>query len=248
MKRYIAIIGVRCPDTATDKLLSLPEVAEIVNLPPDRQIAEPIADHPDSLICIFDGVLYTHAKYAKIARSELSYICEKASLELCPVECERSCKYPLDCGFNALVLHDRHQLVGRKKSLAEPLKSLCTANTNQGYAGCTALYADGTVITADPSIKAASQALGIPVYSISGKDISLPGYNEGFIGGAGGYFDKTVCLFGSPEYSQSAREVEDFCRSNSLTLICLEDGPLTDRGGIKFIEIVQGSDFCPDRP
>lgn len=234
---YVAIVGERCPELAVTRLLSLPEVAEVVKLPPDTQIAEPIADHPDSLICIFDGVLYAHSEYTKNALRELSYICEKASLELCPVDCERGCKYPLDCGFNALILPDRRQLIGRRKSLAEPLKSLCTANTNQGYAGCTALYAGGTVITADPSIKEASQALGIPVYSISGKDISLPGYNEGFIGGAGGSFDNTVCLFGSPEYSQSAREVKDFCKRNSLSLICLEDAPLTDRGGIKFMPI-----------
>ena len=234
---YLAIVGERCPDSAVGKLLSLPDVSDVIKLPADRQIAEPIADHPDSLICIFENKLYAHSEYAKSALRELSYICEKASLELCPVDCERSCRYPLDCGFNVLILPDLHQLIGRKKSLCEPLKSFCTANTNQGYAGCTALYAGGTVITADPSIKAASQAFGIPVYSISGNDISLPGYNEGFIGGAGGSFDKTVCLFGSPEYSQSAREVKDFCKRNSLSLICLEDAPLTDRGGVKFVEI-----------
>ena len=237
MKRYIAIIGERCPDTATDKLLSLPEVAEIVKLPQDRQIAEPISDHPDSLICIFEGVLYTHAKYSQTALSELSYICKKASLELCPVDCERSSKYPLDCGFNALSLPDRRQLIGRRKSLAKPLKILVSADTNQGYSGCSALYAGGTVITADPSMEKVSQSLGVPVHKISGRDISLPGYSEGFIGGAGGSFDKTVCLFGSPKYSESAREVKNFCKSNSLTLVCLENGPITDRGGIKFVEI-----------
>jgi len=232
---YIAIVGARCPDNAASILLSLPEVHSVIRLPADTQIAEPIADHPDSLICIFNGVLYTHEKYAKIAARELSEICEKCSLVLCSVDCERAPSYPLDCGFNALPLSDRRQLIGRQKSLSEPLRSLCTANTNQGYAGCTALYAGGTVITADPSVEKAAESLGVPVYRISGADISLPGYNEGFIGGAGGAFEKTVCLFGSPEYSKSAREVEKFCKSNSLTLVCLEDNTLFDRGGIKFI-------------
>lgn len=234
---YIAIVGCRCPDVAFNRLLSLPEVDEVVKLPPDRQIAEPICDHPDSLICIFEGKLYAHAKYANVAKGELSFICQRCGLELVAVDCERDSKYPLDCGFNALTLPDRNLIIGREKSLAEPLKSLPLANTNQGYAGCTALYADGTVITADPSMEKACMGIGIPVYKISGRDISLPGYNEGFIGGAGGAFDKTVCLFGSPEYSKSAREVEDFCKSNSLTLVCLENGPLTDRGGIKFVKI-----------
>ena len=234
---YVAIVGERCPDSAVERLLSLPKVTEVVKLPPDRQIAEPIADHPDSLICIFENKLYTHSEYAKSAPRELSHICEKASLEFCPVDFERSAKYPLDCGLNALYLPDRQLLIGRKKSLAEPLKSLANGDTNQGYAGCTALYAGGHIITADPSMEKAAKCLGVPVYEISGKDISLPGYNEGFIGGAGGSFNKTVCLFGSPEYSQSAREVEKFCQDHSLALVCIENGILTDRGGVKFVKI-----------
>ncbi len=235
---YLAIVGIRCPEAAKIRLLSLPEIAEVVRLPEDRQIAAPIADHPDSLICIFEGKLYTHSEYAKVAKNELLEICEKCSLELCEVSCERADKYPLDCGFNALTLPDRHQLIGRKKSLAEPLKSLCSADTAQGYAGCTALYAGGTIITADPSITKAAESLSVPVYPVSGEDISLPGYKEGFIGGAGGSFENTICLFGSPEYSQSAREILEFCQKNGLSLHSLEDGVLTDRGGIKFVEIV----------
>ena len=234
---YLAIVGCRCPEEAEERLLSLPEVESVVRLPEDKLIADPICDHPDSLICIFEGKLYTHAEYAKAAKNELSYICEKASLELCPVECERSSTYPLDCGFNALSLPDRRQLIGRRKSLAEPLKSLVSADTSQGYAGCTALYAGGTVITKDPSMKKAAESLGLPVYPISGKDILLPGYNEGFIGGAGGAFENTVCLFGSPEYSESVKEVEVFCKDHGLTLVPLEDAPLTDRGGVKFAKI-----------
>ena len=234
---YIAIIGCRCPMAAENKLLSLPEVESVVRLPSDCQIAEPICDHPDSLICIYEGKLYTHKEYATVAKVELLEICEKAGIELCTAECERGPKYPLDCGFNALAIPEYHQLIGRKKSLAEPLKSLCTADTAQGYAGCTALYAYGTVITADPSMKKAAEGIGIPVFTVSGKDISLPGYNEGFIGGAGGYFDKTVCLFGSPQFSESAREVLAFCKENDLRFVSLEDGCLTDRGGVKFVKI-----------
>jgi len=234
---YLAIVGERCPEIAESRLLAIPEVAEVVRLPADSQLSAPIADHPDSLLCIFEKRLFVHDKYAVVAKDALSRIAKLSGLEIYPVECERGSNYPLDCGFNALTLPDRRMLIGRKKSLAEPLKSLVSADTNQGYAGCTALYAAGTVISADPSIKKAVLTLGVPYYKISGKGISLPGYNEGFIGGAGGAFDNTVCLFGSPKYSESARETEEFCRAHDLTFICLEDAPLTDRGGVKFVEI-----------
>ena len=241
MKKYIAVVGERCPDTAIARILSLSAIEDVVKLPPDSMISEPIADHPDSLICIFDEKLLVHSKYAMTSQKELSYIAEKCGLVICPVECERGDVYPLDCGFNALSLPDRKLLIGRRKSLADPLKRLVNGDTNQGYAGCTALYAGGTVITADSSIEKSAKSLHVPVYKISGNDISLPGYNVGFIGGAGGAFDSTVCLFGSSEYSNSAREVELFCQINSLTLVCLEDGILTDRGGIKFVETKSAS-------
>ena len=79
---YVAIVGERCPDGAVTRLLSLPEVDEVVKLPPDRQIAEPICDHPDSLICIFEGKLYTHAKYANVAKGELRLFAKDAALSL----------------------------------------------------------------------------------------------------------------------------------------------------------------------
>ena len=237
MNKYIAVVGWRCPEIAKERRLSLPGIEEGVSLPADLQIAEPIGDHPDSLICAFNGRLFVHSDYEKRAKKELSYICERCSLELISIYCERGSEYPLDCGFNALALHDRHVLIGRKKSLAEPLRKLCTANTNQGYAGCTALYAGGHIITADPSIEKTADIIGIPVYKISGKDISLPGYREGFIGGAGGSFDDTVCLFGSADISESGGEVAEFCERMGLKLVCLEDGALIDRGGIKFFEV-----------
>lgn len=234
---YLAVVSKRCPDVARKRLLSLPEISEVIKLPPDGMIAPPIADHPDSLICIYADVLYTHEGYAKKAFGELSYICKKCALSLCTDNSERTMVYPHDCGFNALCLDDRQILVGQRKSLAQPLKSLCSADTRQGYASCCSLYAGGTVITADPSIEKTCKALGVPVHKISGRDISLPGYREGFIGGAGGAFDNTVCLFGSPDHSESAREVLEFCQENGLSLRSLEDGPLTDRGGVKFVKI-----------
>jgi len=235
LKKYIAVVGEGCPEGAKSALASLPEVEEVVSLPRDEQISGPIADHPDSVICVYKNRLFAHFEYARKAEKVLSRICNKCGLELCFTYEERSGEYPLDCSLNALCLEDKGELIGRKKSLAEPLKSLCTGNTNQGYAGCCALYTKSQVITADPSIEKACKGIGVPTYAISGRDISLPGYNEGFIGGASGAFEKYICIFGSPKYSESARELEAFCTFNDLTLVCLEDAPLTDRGGIKFI-------------
>ena len=236
---YIAVVGERCPEGAVSRLLSLSGVAEVIRLPRDTLLPLPIADHPDSLICIFEEKLYVHESYSEEARDKLLYLCRRCGLELLAVGGERGREYPLDCGLNALALPSHHLLIGRRKSLAEPLRALANGDTRQGYAACTALFCDGCIITADPAIIKTAERLNVPTHKISGKGISLPGYNEGFIGGAGGFFEKTVCLFGSPEHSESAREVACFCKARGLSLISLEDGPLTDRGGVKFVEIKQ---------
>jgi len=237
LNKYIALVGERTPPTAVKKMLSFPAVFDVVKLPFDTSVAPQIGDHPDTLLCIFGDTLYVHQSYARTAAAQLSYISEKCSLKLFTSPDERSASYPFDCGFNALVIPERNVLIGRKKSLATPLKALCSANINQGYAGCSALYADKTVITADPSILKAAESLSLPTLHISGNGISLPGYSEGFIGGAGGYIDKKLFLFGDIQTCDWRDLLTDFCTKRNIKIVQLEDSPLTDRGGIKFVEV-----------
>ena len=76
----------------------------------------------------------------------------------------------------------------------------------------------------------------ISYFEISGDDILLPGYDTGFIGGACGVCEDTVYLYGDPDTSKSGIELSEFCKSKNLQLVSVYNGPVTDIGGIKFIE------------
>jgi len=226
MKNYMAIAGVPLP--------LLPVELDFTLLAPDALISEPVRHHADMILTVFDGKIFCHESYYEANKAVLDKIAAFGGLEVAACDCPRGENYPLDVAFNALVAGKR--LICKKDSVCPLLAEYDVINTKQGYAGCTALYAAGTVITADPATTAACEKAGIPVYTISGKDISLPGYDTGFIGGACGACEDTVYIYGDPSTSQSGRELAEFCQSKGLSLVSLWDGHVTDVGGIKFVE------------
>lgn len=226
MKNYMAIAGVPLP--------LLPGELEFTLLAHDTLLSGPVRHHADMILTVFDGKLFCHKSYYKANKAALDKIAAFGGLDVIASDCARGEKYPLDVAFNTLIAGNK--LICKKDSVCPQLAEYDVINTNQGYAGCTALYAADTVITADPATTATCQMAGIPVYRISGKDISLPGYDTGFIGGACGVCEDTVYIYGDPKASQSGLELAEFCNSKGLSLVSLFDGPVTDIGGIKFVK------------
>ncbi len=226
MKKCMAVSGA--------SLHSLENDFEIILLPKDYLLAEPVQAHADMILTVFDGKLFCHSSYYKKNSTVIDSIAGLGGLKTILSSCPRNSKYPLDIAFNALCLEDK--LICKKSSICPELRAYPIINTNQGYAGCTSLYAAGAVITADEATAHACIDANIPYYRISGKDILLPGYDTGFIGGACGVYKNTVYIYGDPDSSQSGWELARFCEQNGLTLISVFNGPVTDIGGIKFIE------------
>lgn len=230
MKKNLAIAGVDLPDGAKKYLT---ERFDTVLLPRDKLLAAPVSSHADMILTIFDKKLFCHNTYYNENKSVIDYICEKGGLALSVSDCPRGPKYPSDVAFNVLSLTDR--IICRKDCVAPTLASYPVVDTKQGYAGCTALWAADTVITADPSTLKACENAHIPFHRISGEDISLSGYGTGFIGGACGVFGNTVYICGDYTQSRSGMELFDFCKNKNLRLVSICDGPVTDIGGIKFV-------------
>ncbi len=225
MKNFMAVAGIPLP--------ALSHQYETVVLDPDTLLAPPVSHHADMILTIFDGKLFCHRAYYENNRETVERIADFGSLNIIVSDCPRGEKYPLDVAFNALPMGNR--LLCRRGSICPELREYDIVNTNQGYAGCTSLYAAGTVVTADEATARACQKENIPVYRISGRDILLSEYNTGFIGGACGVCGDTVYIFGDPRLSQSGRELEVFCSAKGLNLVSLQKGSVTDIGGIKFI-------------
>ncbi len=226
MKNYMAIAGTDIPALKKD--------FEFTLLAPDKLIAEPVQHHADMILTIFDGKLFCHKSYYEENNDIIDRIADFGGLSVITSQCIRDCHYPKDVAFNTLTLNDK--LLCKKSNICPELAEYDIINTKQGYAGCTAIYAADTVITADPATASVCKKEGIPVYRISGEDILLPGYDTGFIGGACGVCGDTVYIYGDPTTSKSGSQLAEFCQNKGLSLVSVFDGPVTDIGGIKFIK------------
>ena len=225
MRKLLSISGTALP--------LLPDCFTQVILPPDDTISAPVSTHADMIFAYFDDTLFFHSSYYEKHHHIVDSIIAQSGKRLCITSDKRSKVYPEDVSLNALNIGDK--LICKADSISCAMRNYSIINTRQGYAGCTALYAAGTVITADPSTLSACDANGIKSHKISGKDILLPGYDTGFIGGCCGVYGDTVYIYGEPTLSQSGRELTEFCEANGLSIVSVCNGPVTDIGGIRFI-------------
>lgn len=233
-KSVLAIISENAPPQAVARLSKF---FITVSLPPDPLLAKPVASHPDMLITIIDDTLFCHKSYYTVASTKIDSIAASCHLRLVCTSGLRGSEYPLDVGLNTLVLQDRQKLIAKRSSLTPELLPFLAADTNQGYAGCSSLYINGTIITADPSICRTADTLRIPVHAIPCGGISLPGYDTGLIGGCGGVWKDSIYLYGEADSCAPGQALIEYSKKAGISIVRLCNGPLSDYGGIQFIEI-----------
>jgi hypothetical protein len=108
-------------------------------------------------------------------------------------------------------------------------------HVSQGYAHCsTLIISENAIITADTGIAAEAQKTGLDVLLISSGHISLPPYEYGFIGGAGGAYGDRIYLCGSLKHHPDGESIKSFCTKHGKKTVELSDAPLCDVGGILF--------------
>ncbi|MBQ6263145.1 MAG: hypothetical protein IJK58_06485 [Clostridia bacterium] len=215
---------------------------DVLYLPPDPALPEPVAAHPDMIAFVLGDSVVMPAEYLETYPEIAAGIKEKTGIEPVASRAKRGKDYPDDIALNCAVAGDTlfcleaHaapevvKLAGRR--------GLRLVNVRQGYAACSCLAAAGFFITADPSLAAAADAEGLDPLVISAGGISLPGYGTGFIGGASGVVGDRVFFFGDlfshPDGEAIAKRIADA----GYKFVCLGDDPLIDLGGLKTIRSV----------
>ncbi|MBE6614407.1 MAG: hypothetical protein E7631_03790 [Ruminococcaceae bacterium] len=234
----LAVVSCAMPADALENLRHM--TAAVILLPPDPLLPAPVASHADMLLFSLGDALVTHRSYYETARTEMDSILRMAGLRLVLTDCPRGDTYPLDIGLNALLCG--RYLFGRLDALAPEIPVLTEehgitpVSIRQGYAGCSGLVINGAVITADPSLTGAANDRGIPVISVTDKEIRLPGYDHGFIGGCGGVWQNEIFLCGT----MPAETFTDFAHHPGLRGVkihMLSRNPLYDFGGIKLFPL-----------
>ena len=201
-----------------------------VALPPFSALPEPVCGHPDLLTFYDGGTLFTFARYYEENKALFDALpCAVRPLDL-PVG-----DYPADLWFDCLPLGKR-LLCKEGCAPRELTKRFGVLPVKQGYARCSTLkLSDDAVITADAGIARAAEECGARVLRVPPMDIALPGYGEGFIGGASAVIGGRVLFFGALP-SPDAEAIAAFICGEGLEAAELPIGKLTDRGGLTVVE------------
>lgn len=240
LKNYIAVIG----QGAAPYKESLGALCDaVLVLPAARGMDSRVASHPDMLMMIIGRDVVIPASYGdrEDVYPILDVLRSRCGVRLILSERSPGDAYPDDVVCNALLFGGR--LYGKLSALAPEILHLAeeggidAVDVAQGYAGCSALACGDILLTADPSIRKAVRDRCGEVMFLSPGGIDLPGYDTGFIGGAGGYADGHAVFFGDVHRHPDGERIAQTLADRGIVCHCLGDGPLTDFGGIKFFSI-----------
>ncbi len=191
----------------------------------DADVAKPIACHPDIYMCSLHGF------------SEVQNIFFGEAKAL-------AAEYPKDVLYNAARVgkyflcskYTDKKLIERAKALSDEAakNGLENISLKQGYIKCNLVVVDDNhVITEDKGIAAVlAEHTDIECLLIEPRHVSLPGYEYGFIGGAGGRVGDEVIFNGNLAAHPDYEKIKDFIKKCGLEVKYFETYPLTDIGSI----------------
>ena len=144
-------------------------------------------------------------------------------------------EYPCDCALNFTVVSN--YIIGRFSSadsnLLEKAERYTKLDLKQGYCKCSCLVLnEKALITDDTTIHKKCLENGFDCLLIAKGDVSLPGHEYGFIGGASAKISESeVLFFGDITKHRDYKKIADFIEKYGCEIISL-DFPLTDFGGM----------------
>ncbi len=209
---------------------------EVIKLPCDDEIDIPVASHPDMICTVLGNNIFFPRHYAEKYNDIVTNISMLSGYNVIASDAYRDRIYPNDTAFNTAFIENTavgDVLLCRRESTAAEIlgyadrAGITVLNTKQGYAGCSCLVCGEHVYTSDIGINRLLAKNGIKSSLIT-EMIALDGYNCGFFGGCGGYYDGKAYIYGR-------------IHGDSLCCdtVCLADGTLKDYGGIKFIPLAE---------
>lgn len=209
----------------------------LIKLPKDRSLPDSVASHPDTVMFCSGREIITTADYCDEAAYIFSDLRELAPDVRISFTAEtRGRSYPKDCIMNALVIGK--DIFCKADTVSEGIKDFAARlglkiiNVKQGYPACSVLHFGNSAITSDEGLARVMSERGIKVTLISSGHISLPPYEYGFIGGAGGVVGRKVYFFGDINTHPDCERICSAIRDEGYIPVSLSDGELSDLGGI----------------
>lgn len=203
---------------------------EPVFLPDNPLFNLPLRGHTDLSVLPKDNcILVSKGTDSKIVNYLTSEGCQVSLAQGAEGEC-----YPMDVG---LCLCDTGRYVIANPDTADPAAIELLADrtwipVKQGYARCSVCVVnEESILTSDKGISSAARRAGLDVLEIENGNIELPGYKEGFIGGATIPLpDKEILFIGSLDEHPDKDRILSFLHEKDKDARFLIKGPLLDIG------------------
>lgn len=222
------IADYRVSDLCLTRLAGMGHV--VIRLPCFWGLNEAVCAHPDLLFFPERDRIFARRDYYAENRALLDVL----PVSIVPLDLPSVPIYPHDAALDALAIGDR--LFGREGVTAPELVGRYRrfVSVKQGYTRCSvAMLTPHAAITQDAGIARSLAANGIEVLFVRAGHIALPGYGCGLIGGAGGWLGEgRYGWFGEIARHPDYRAIAAFAERIGCEMIALEDGMLTDRGGL----------------
>ncbi len=227
-KSRVTTVVVSSEDKRVAEALELLEV-EAVFSDKSANLPEQTCFHPDVQVLHLGGNSFavddscdTLFKKLKAIGANIAYY-EKTGQE-----------YPNDCVLNALLVGGTAFCLKQISANWKETHFDRIEFVNQGYSRCAAaVVTEKAIITADLGIAAKARKKGIDCLVIPHGEISLNGYDYGFIGGCCGLVGQGRLAFaGDPISASFGQDIYGFCKKHGVKILPLFNGQLTDIGGI----------------
>ncbi len=229
--------------------VKLPAGTKPIYFRPDEKLSEPVRTHIDLQFGIFGNFVMMHADcitrdLIEDKEDYFNRIMYEKGISTYVTQWNYGSIYPNDCGLCAAYTcyRGREYLICNSEATDRLLFSVAIESgykhvqVKQGYSKCNcAVLSDGAVITEDAGIAKALEKEGIPCLLLFTKQVLLPGYEYGFIGGCTGLYRDTLYFNGCVEAHPEFEKMSLFASFHNTKLVSLGDYPLTDVGSIFFI-------------
>ncbi len=222
------IVNNRIPEQAKDKLKGF---GEVLFLETKGITYQAISGHPDIFFCGINGKLIVAPNLPTKLKEGLN----NNSIPFVEGKKPVGAKYPGTAFYNAVVTENYliHNLKYTDTAIMESSGNLKKINVSQAYTRCNLLPLPGDrFITSDRGIEKTLMKEGLETLFVSPKDILLPGFEHGFLGGACGFFENKLLLLGSLDYFKDGEKTRQFLAKAKMEIIELYLGPLVDGGSI----------------
>lgn len=208
---------------------------DVLWLEPQKPMYEAIAAHPDIFFCESNGKLIASPNIPLSWKEKL----KTAGIEPFYGSSSPGSAYPQTAAFNAVVTETMliHQLKITDPVVLSTMPTSKHLHTQQGYTRCNLfpLSAD-CFITGDADIYNRLQKLNMEVVWVESRQIQLPGFHNGFVGGCFGRFGKKVYFCGNLDDLNEAKAIKRTLNQQQLEWVNLYDGPPRDVGSIFFVD------------